>query len=197
MKLKVERLFKSAVLVGVFVAVVAQADDFIFNTKSLVGIEGGYTSFKVESNDPTKPLNEKYNKGMAGLKIGAEGENFRVFLGIDNYFLGGDFDHFFTYGGEVDYMFNFSKYVNFFIGANAGMLDAQISDTSLNVNRKFSDPYYGASGGFNIHFGSGFDLELGGRYLSSEASNIKSNIEYKINDIVMGYMSFIIKYNMD
>ncbi len=173
------------------------ADDFIFHTKSLVGFEVGYSSAVVQTDDATKPLNSYYKKPSAGFKIGAEGENYRVFIGIRNYFVSGEFDYLTTYGIDGQYMFNFSKYANFFIGANFGMLDAKFQASGERFNREFSDPYYGGDAGFNIHINETFDFELGARYMTTDASNFKNGITYEFDRIATGYASIIIKYEAE
>ncbi len=176
---------------------VGSADDFIFKTKSLVGIEGGYGTFDVEKSPATTNPTSRHSGGVAGLKIGAEGENFRIFLGVRNYFLGGEYDYFGTAGVELQYMFNFSQYANFFIGGSTGMVNGRFQLSSENFNRKFSDTYYGGDVGFNIHINKTFDLELGARLIATNASDDQAGTTYTIDHITSGYASIIIKYEMD
>lgn len=175
------------------------ADDFVFNTKSLIGIEGGYTHFQVENQDvdPLTPLNKSYDKGEVGFKIGAEGEHYRVFLSIHNYFVGNEFDRLMTYGGEVQYLFNFSKKVNFFIGGNVGKLYGKFQADNENFNREFNDLYYGGDTGFNIHLNPTFDLELAARYITTKAKSDKYGVTYKIDSLPTAYASVIIKFQID
>ncbi len=187
---------------GLLAAVVAAAsvsadDDFIFHTKSLVGIEGGYSTFDVENDIATTPPTNTYDEGMVGIKIGAQGEHFRVFLSARNYFVGKEYDYFATFGGELQYMFNFSKKANFFIGGNAGMVNGRFQAAGENFNRTFSDPYYGGDIGFNYHINDTYDFEIGARYMSTDASNTQNGVTYKIDHISTGYMSIIIKYIED
>jgi len=175
----------------------ANADEFQFQTWSLVGIEGGYTSFDVEKNQANTPAEiTKYNKGEAGLKIGGQTENYRLFLSVRNYFLS-DYDYFVTYGGEIQYLFNFSKFANFFIGANGGVLDARFKVANETQTRTLSDPYYGGDVGFNIHATKSVDIELGGRIMTTSAENRKNGITYKLDNLITGYASIIFRYQMD
>lgn len=173
------------------------SDSYVFNSESLVGIEGGYSAFDVEKNQAgTAAKITKYRKGEIGLKIGAQTENYRLFLSVRNYFVS-DYDYFVTYGAEVQYLFNFSKVANFFVGLNGGILDSRFKVGTEPASRALSDPYYGGDIGFNIHTGKYVDIELGGRIMASQASNTKSGITYKFNNIATGYMSLIFRYQMD
>ena len=192
-----KKILGGSLLAAALLSSSANADDFIFHTKSLVGIEGGYTNIQVENTDPTTPLNAHYKKGEAGFKIGAEGEHYRAFLSARNYFVGGEFDKLATFGAEFQYMFNFSKMANFFIGGNAGELYGKFQINGENFNRKFSDIYYGGDAGFNIHLNETYDLELGARYISSGASDDQGGITYKFDHLATGYASIIIKFEED
>lgn len=179
----------------------AQADDYKFNIKSLVGFEGGYTAFDVEKiAPPASSVISSYNQPEVGLKIGAESENYRVFLSVRNYFVDG-YDYFISYGGELEYLFNFSKGANFFIGVNAGILDGRFSVSGESEARTISDPYMGGEAGFNFHMGEHFDFEMGGRIMTTDAQNKKiigsSPVTYKFDTLITGYASIIIKYQMD
>ncbi len=179
-----------------------QSDPYAFKVDSLVGIEGGMGSFDMERNQPGAPVATKtYNKALVGLKIGAQTENYRAFFGIRNYFMDGS-DYFLTYGGELQYMFNFSKYANFFVGLNAGMLDARFKIGGEVTTRDISDPYFGGDLGFNIHATDSIDIELGGRIITTDAESTQNDASgkltrYKIDNIVTGYASIIFKYQMD
>lgn len=180
-----------------------EGDPYAFNVESLVGIEGGYTSFDVEKNQANTPAEiTKYHKGEAGIKIGAQTEHYRLFLSARNYFVDSGYDYFVTYGGELQYLFNFSKAANFFIGINGGILDSRFKVTGESESRTLSDPYYGGDLGFNIHAGKYMDIELGGRIMASEAENSKKDqngvlTTYKFDNLVTGYVSFIFRYQMD
>ena len=55
-------------------------------------------------------------------------------------------------------MFNFSKPVNFFIGANGGVANVKIAIPG-NSSESVSEMYYGADAGFNIHASELIDVE--------------------------------------
>lgn len=179
----------------------AQADDYRFNIKSLVGFEGGYSTFDVEKiAPPAASAIKSYNQPEIGLKIGAESENYRIFLSVRNYFVDG-YDYFIGYGGELEYLFNFSKIANFYIGLNAGVLDGRFNVKGESEARTISDPYMGGEAGLNFHVSEHFDFEMGGRVMATDAQNkkiISSNpVTYKFDSIITGYASIIIKYQMD
>lgn len=188
---------KKIVLGALMASSLYASDPYAFDVESLVGIEAGYSSFDVEKNQANTPASiTKYNKGEAGLKIGAQTEHYRLFLSARNYFVS-EYDYFVTYGGELQYLFNFSKAANFFIGINGGILDSRFKVPGESTSRTLSDPYYGGDVGFNIHAGEVLDIELGGRIMASDAQNRKNGITYKFDNIVTGYMSLIFRYQMD
>ncbi len=165
-----------------------------FNSYSLVGLELGISEFDVE-NDATPPLRETYTFNHGGIKIGAQTENYRLFLS-GRYFSIDDFDSAYTAGIEAQYLFNFSKYANLYVGVNTGLAEMKFIDAT-DVTRTVSDSYIGGDIGFNVHFGNSLDLELGARAMSLDATNTKNNITYTFDTIVSGYMSLIFKYQMD
>ncbi|NPA66753.1 MAG: porin family protein [Epsilonproteobacteria bacterium] len=190
-------------LLAVSATSVSANDDFTFNTKSLIGFEGGYSTFNVDNNyNAIFPINgidatESYDSGHLGLKIGAEGDDFRVFLSARNFFIGSDYDYFVTLGAEIDYKFNFSKVANFYIGANGGYLFSKFQADNETWNRKIDGFYYGGQLGFNFHMSPKYDLEVGARIMDTDASNDTGAIKYTLDYIAEGYVSFIIKFDMD
>jgi len=172
--------------------------DYSFDVESLVGLEGGYTSFDVEKNAPnTAAQVVTYSDGMVGLKIGAQTDSYRIFLSARSYFVGADYDYFLTYGGEFQYLFNFSKYANFFIGVNGGLIDGRFKVAGESETRTISDPYFGGDAGFNVHLGDTFDLELGARVMATDAKNTRDNTTFKFDNLITGYASIIVRFAMD
>jgi hypothetical protein len=182
-------------------SVVGASDDFSFNTKSLFGVEAGYTTFTVDNNlgefmpniDPT----EDYSYPEVGIKLGAQGDDFRVFFSARNYFVGSEYDYFATIGAEGQYLFNFSKKANFFIGVNGGYLTGKYRASGTNYTSNFSDMYYGGDLGFNYHINEKYDLELGARVMATNASDTSGGVTYSIDYLASGYASFIVKFTMD
>lgn len=168
---------------------------------SLVGIEGGYSSVASEITDraatPNRYTQDSSTMGNVGLKIGAEGKNYRVFLNGRYYHADAEYDSLATYGVDAQYKFDFSSAFDIFIGVGAGIANAKFNLPGEPFTRTISDPYYSGDLGVNIHMGKSFDLELGGRYTSLEALNSKSSVDYTFNNIVTGYMSIIYKYQLD
>ncbi len=171
-------------------------DDSIyeFESFSLVGIEAGYSNFDVE-NDAATPLRETYKFGHGGLKIGAQTQNYRLFLS-GRYCEVDDFDYAYTMGAEAQYLMNFSEFANLYIGINAGIAEMRLIDAT-DKTRNISDPYIGGDIGFNIHLGETMDLELGARVMKLDAENDKDDIIYTFDTITSGYLSLIFKYQMD
>jgi len=202
-----KKLLGSVSLVTLLIAssttTVSANDDFTFNTKSLIGFEGGYSTFNVDNNYnaqfPFNPIDptESYDSGHIGLKIGAEGDDFRIFASARNFFIGSDYDYFVTLGAEIDYKFNFSRVANFYIGANGGYLFSKFQSKYETTNRKIDGFYYGGQLGFNFHINPRYDVEIGARIMDTDASNDTAAIKYTLDYIAEGYASFIIKFDMD
>lgn len=170
----------------------ASSNDYVYSSDSLVGIEGGYASFDTKDSNAIKE-NEKF--GVAGLKIGAQTHNVRMFLSFRNAFVE-DYDYAYMYGGEIQYKFNFSSIANFYIGANIGRISFRFEDPSnSNTVRDFTTKYVGGDVGFNFHVANNVDLELGARLISiPDPEHTLNGVTYTFDDITMGYMSIIFKY---
>jgi len=172
------------------------ADDskYEYNSSSLVGVEFAYNNFKVDYGE-TPVVEDSYNYSSGGLKIGAQTDNYRIFLSARNMQIS-EFDYAYTLGGEFQYLFDTSKYVDFYLGVNAGQAEIKFVDAS-GVTRTIADPYYGGDIGMNIHVTDGIDVELGARVMTLNAENDKEDVIYTFNSITSGYMSIIFKYQMD
>lgn len=186
----IKRVLKSVVLASVLMStsLMAEVSEYEYNTYSLVGFEAGYSSFDYEHSGTTT---ERINLNNAGVKIGGQTDNYRLFLSIRG-FDAAEFDYARTYGVEAQYLFNFSKFANFYLGVNAGTTDMRFSNSV-----KIYDPYVGADAGFNIHLGKMADLELGARVMSLNSETTVGGNTYKFDSIVTGYASIIFKYKMD
>lgn len=181
----------SKIVLATMIAVAPLAADYSFNTHSLFAIEGGATNAGVEQ---TGGVYSDKTIANVGLKIGAQTENYRVFLSA-RYYDAENASTLNTYGAEVQYMFNFSKPVNFFIGANGGVANVKLA-LEGEASERASEVYYGADTGFNIHASELVDLEIGVRYMVLQ-EDIVSASGAKIDDIATAYASVIIKWKMD
>ena len=161
-------------------SLVAGDIDHSSTTNSLFAVEAGYSSADVESISGTGTSKENF--ANIGLKIGAEGESYRVFLGGSSYLVP-DYSYMYMYGAAAQYKFNFMKKANFFIGANVGFADLKATAATDNTNTS----YYGGDAGFNFHATKVVDLELGMRAVKL----------VDVDNMLTGYMSVIIKYQMD
>ena len=162
---------------------------------SFVGIEGGIGRLDVERDDGTTSTINKKDMYGGGLKIGAQTDDYKIYLNA-NYYDADDFDYMTTYGVGLQYMFNFSKVMNAFLGVNAGVANMRFLIPG-ETSRTISDPYVGGEAGLNIHLGKTIDLELGARILSMDAENTKGGITYTFDNMVTGYASINFKYKMD
>jgi len=193
----IKKVVQKIVLAGLVLTTPLMAE-FNFNKDiySLLAFEGGYSSFDVEKNDAVNPASiTKYDMMHAGLKIGAQSKNYRVFLS-GRYYNANDFDYATTIGAELQYMFNFSSMANFYLGLNGGIVNMRFTDGGT-TSRTISDPYYGGDAGFNIHLADNVDFELGARVMQIQAENKIGLISYKFDNLISGYASIVFKYKMD
>ena len=167
---------RKIVLIAMMTVAPLMASEYEFKTQSLFALEGGISDTEVQ--------NDKV--GTVGLKIGAQTENYRIFLSVRNYMVD-DVSHFNTYGAELQYIFNFSKPVNFFLGANVGQADVKLNATTGAE----SSLYYGADAGFNYHATEMIDLEIGARYMELQEDALLDA------RVATAYASVIIKWKMD
>jgi hypothetical protein len=176
---------------------VAVASEYEVDTYSLVGVEGGYSSFDYERTDAAGSVKRTDGELLHGaIKVGAQSNHYRIFLSA-RFFDMDNFDYARMYGIEGQYMFDFSKMANFYIGINAGTTDMKFVDSENAQSLKVSKPYYGGDLGVNVHFGDSIDWEIGARYLAIDSTVTESNIEYSFDRIIMGYTSLIFKFKMD
>lgn len=181
----------SKVALVIMMMVAPLAAEYAYNTHSLFAVEGGASNIGIERTGGV--YDEEYIANI-GLKIGAQTENYRVFLAA-RYYDADNLSSVGTYGGEVQYMFNFSEPVNFFIGANAGLAHVKIAIPGYS-SESASEVYYGADAGFNFHATEMIDLEIGARYMALQ-EDIVSSHGAKVDSIATAYASVIIKWKMD
>jgi len=172
--------------------------EYEFQTNSLGGVEAGYSILDYENMTSTN--NEQYNvKSMhGGLKIGAETEDFRVFVSGRYYFdSSSDYDYITTYGVELQYKFNISQDMNFYLGASTGVANMKFQGKGETFSRTISDSYVGGDLGANVHLTPVLDWEIGARVISIQAENNINSVTYNIGNLVSGYTSLIFKWQMD
>lgn len=171
----------------------AIATPYIFNTKSLVGVEGTYNSFDI-SNDAS--YSDELVYISTGIKIGGESEKYRLFLSARKNFIA-NYDYSHAIGAEAQYLMNFTSVANMFIGVNTGTLTLKFDDEA-SLNRKVSSKYYGGDIGFNLHLSDFTDLEIGARKINlTEPSHLQGGVTYTFENITNMYISLIFKYSMD
>ncbi len=192
-KNKMVKIVTLATLLGTSV----MADTVIYPDYSLIGIEGGYTTITNDIDSATSSSNVNSSSNSIGLKIGAESYNYRIFL-TANYYTKPDnsYDYIGSYGGEFDYLLNFSTRANFYLGVNAGIANMKFLAPNEIEKRVISDPYFGGDAGLNFHATKLIDLELGARLMMLDATNTKNGVKYTFNNFITGYASIIFKYEM-
>jgi len=195
-KNKIISLLLASSLIGV--SLNAQSPDFDTDTFSLLGLEGGYSSLDYEGGTRLNNTQNRVSLAHAGLKLGAETQDFRVFISGRYYYdQNRDYDYIVAYGGELQYKFNVAEAINFFIGANAGYASMKFRASGETFSRTFNEPYFGGDAGTNIHMGKSVDLEIGARVMSIQGENTINNVTYRVGNIVSGYASLIFKWQMD
>jgi len=170
------------------------------DTYSLVGIEAGYSRIDSELNDftNTSQMNVGSDLSSIGFKVGAETANYRVFLNstyLNDY--KSSYDYIATYGVVFQYKFNISKETNMFVGVNSGIANMKFKLKGENLTRTLSNSYIGGGFGFDVSMSKSLDFEVGARYLNMQASNVKNNKEYILNDMMSYYTSLIFKFQMN
>jgi len=167
--------------------------------ESLVAVEGTFGALNVDQESLTTGLavNENVNLAGGGLKIGAQSENYRVFLNANYYGVSDDdYNYVATYGAELDYLIHPSKSFDIFLGINGGIANIEQIDI-YGLKRTSSDPYIGGSAGVNVHMSQTIDIEIGARMLFMDISNTRQNVKYTYNTLASGYASVIFKFQMD
>ncbi|MDQ7068539.1 MAG: outer membrane beta-barrel protein [Sulfurimonas sp.] len=165
------------------------------NNSSLFGIEGGMSSFRAQTNTAGYEI-QKDSMAHFGLKLGAESEDFRVFVSARNYFAEKN-NKMLTAGIEGQYKFNISKPVNFFIGLNGGTAYIEIAPDGVNPGVNITTPYVGGDLGFNFHASQLVDVELGAKYMFIDTLATQGVTTYDFRDLTSFYASLIFKWQMD
>jgi len=189
------RLTKAALALTLLgMPALSMADEY----QSLFAIEGSYSNIDVETSGAANVDVQKNGFGGAGIKIGAESKDYRMFVS-GRYFDAKDFSKLDTLGLEFQYKFNFSKPVNFFLGANVGYaymkVGAQPDKGLPSVDT--TSVYYGADTGFNYHLNELIDLEAGVRFMKLDETLEREGVTYDFSSFVTGYASVIFKWQMD
>ncbi len=180
-------------------------------TKAIVGVETGYGQFDYsaanEDNINMGRTSTSEDFGILGLKIGAESEEFRIFLDAKYYQVGGDFDYANSMGGSFQYLMFISRDFNFFFGINGGLMNLKVVDSTIGKSYEYSDPYFGGDVGFNYEVHEKLGFEVGIRYLNINASNTQYYTDadtgntmsrtYTVDQMMNIYASMIFKYYTD
>ncbi len=174
--------------------ILAKSSTFDKDTYSLIGIEAGYNSFNIDAinNNGTSAFDKKIGFPHAGIKMGAQSKDYRLFLS-SRYNKISNFDYAYMIGLEIQYLINFSKETNLFLGLNIGKAEMKYIDKQKFV-RTISDSYIGGDIGINYHLDETMDLEFGLRLMQINTKNLKNDISYTFDTIMTTYMSIIFKF---
>ena len=191
-----KKSLSKVVLATMLATVPLAADNYSYDTYSLFAIEGGMTQLDIETTGaPTIEVHEK-DMGHVGLKIGAQGNDFRAFLSA-RYYAADSSEELSTVGGELQYLFNFSNAANFFIGGNTGLAFVKVGATDLLNSESIQTSYYGADAGFNIHAGEKIDIEIGAKYMALDDEITQGAYTHKLDSIISAYASVVFKWQMN
>lgn len=184
-------------VVTLLAAVPLMGGGFVSTTESLFALEGGHTQLNADVDQSSYDV-QKGAMGHFGLKLGAQGKHYRVFLSGRN-FVAEKGNTIVTMGGEIQYKFNFSKPVSFFMGANGGAANIKIGASGDGALPSVSTtvPYFGGDVGFNYNASDIVDLELGVKYMRMGQSVTQEATSYNFSNLTSGYGSVIIKWQMD
>ena len=151
-------------------------------TKGLVGVELGYinTTYTAPAPNIGYVDTDKVGAPSIGLKLGAKGEFYRVFV-VGNYWNTSEYNHAGTIGAALQYLMHPSKSIDIFIGLNGGW---------INTIDTYWDPYYGVDAGLNFDVSEKIDIEIGARACVVNSSDIP----YYTKNFVQGYASVIFKF---
>lgn len=176
-----KKIFTKVALAALMVSAPLMAGNYSFETSSLFGIEGGYSTLDIYSTDKQGDVTKTF--ANLGLKIGAETENFRVFLDGHGYLIDSYRDAY-SYGATLDYKFNFSQKADFFLGIGAGEVNMKPKNQAYSPMVEY---YVGGEGGFDFHSSDNIDFQAGVRVIHIE----------KFNNILTGFVAIVFKWQMD
>ena len=187
---------QKAVMATLIASAPAMAGGYTNTYESLFAIEGGHSNLNMDVNQNGYSV-QRSGMGHFGLKLGAQGENYRVFLS-GRYFVADPGNTIGTFGGELQYKFNFSEPVDFFLGLNTGVAVMRLgaSDDGVLPSVSTNSPYVGGDVGFNYHATELIDLELGAKYMHMTESVAQGATTYDFNNMISAYGSVIIKWQM-
>ncbi len=164
-----------------------------WDAKGLIALEGavGQAQTKLTQDAGAGDYvvtNESVNAYGAGLKLGGESENYRLFLSaryhdVENY------DYVTTVGLEMQYLIRAGEHFNIFLGVNGGGMAAQTTVGAIEYAT--TNPYAGGDVGVNIDIVENFGIELGVRGNKTFGDTAKiGTIDY----LVEAYGSLVFKF---
>ena len=188
--IKGEKMKKMIVIVlGLLLIGSLYADDS--TVRPLVGVELGYG--KTDLQRVTTPSDDSSKDTfVGGVKVGAEGEEYRVFISGRMYSID-DFDSAMAFGGEFQYLIRLQETFNIFIGLNGGMIDLELE--SSEGNRELSTAYFGGDVGVNVDISESIGIEAGVRYMHIDYDHTLQGVTYNIDSIIHAYASLIYKFS--
>jgi hypothetical protein len=154
------------------------------NDKGLIGVEVGYVGAKYNERGSAGTETDESNTASIGLKLGAEGRHYRVFV-EGRYWNDKGYDNALTIGGAFQYLIRPTETMNIFMGVNAGFINS--------TEKTKGEPYYGGDLGVNFDLQENLGLEVGVRYCDVD----EGREDYAIGEFWQTYVSAIFKFSSD
>ena len=173
------KIVSGLLLAGSLLSGVAFAKD----ATPLVGVEAGYGSMNAGGSS--------HNLYTGGLKIGAQSDDYRVYLSARTIQING-FESGNALGGEFQYLIPIHTGLNAFMGVNAGQIGMKTKNLPT-PQRDISTYYYGGDLGVNMALSPSIDLEMGGRLMYMNYTHTLGGVAYNVDSIVQGYASLVFK----
>ena len=168
-----------------------------WGVKSVIGFEGAFGVSQTEISGQN--IIDTVPKS-AGIKIGAEGQEYRILLNTRYYFMEKT-ELALSAGATVQYLFRYADWGNLFLGVEAGGATFRFRYSPSTGGEETAETgfqmYYGGNAGLNFDIGDTFGLELGGRYMAMDSSITNNGSTIKVPYITQGYASILFKYVMD
>lgn len=155
-----------------------------------VGLEGGYGSMRFDNmSTSAEEAAEKF--GHVGLKLGAEGEEFRAFASARLYTI--DHTNYArSVSAEMEYMLPLTQKLNAFAGLGIGIMYVEFE--SAEGDRRFDEQFVSAHGGFDYDLQDNLGLEIGVRVTNLDVEHTLGGVTYEISEMINGYAALIYRF---
>lgn len=180
---------------------------------SLIAIEGLGGTFPYKTNvtqstttspgfTPVSSTKDNQTFVGAGVKVGAQGQYYRLFLEGTYMKMSGDFDYAISGGASLDLLAHLNQTFAIFVGLNGGIINLKPTGTFSQLD--LTQPYAGLQLGINIDLSDSVDFELGARYsyigydenvIDDTVAQTRTVANLQIDSITTAYASLIFKFD--